>query len=162
MLTDFRHIGIISIRTKPARVETIMVLYKSIRIATLAAVLGVGSGELQGKQTGEFCSILDKDGTKISTYSKGYGAGLELRGEITQPKNNGIERTHFIVKEKVLYIWKESQNKGFISPVEESGARKEIPGNITDKKNTNCRVWEVDDSKFEVPKDMTWEPLKKQ
>jgi hypothetical protein len=134
-----------------------MCVYRSVTISTVAILLIIGSSELQSNQAGKLCYFTHNDGTKTEIFSEGYGADAKVQFAITDKNTYGTKRMNFVAKDRVLYIWGENQKRGFISPLVD---KTKLPGVNTDDTGMECRDWSVDNSKFEIPKDIVWKPLK--
>ena len=117
-----------------------------------------------------------KDGSSIEGVV--YVSGKNSRSDITAINEDGVKmETHAIIKDEWMYMWSSDRKEGMKltvensltepvleEPVEEDDpAQAAIDANaVMDELDYDCSSWPVDQSKLEVPSDITFVDLTKQ
>lgn len=123
-------------------------------------------------ETGSFKSLIDSGASKTCTFhttangsdSTGeiFAANGKMNGTITSVTSDRTIVTHMIYDGTTNYVWMNDQKTGFKMAID---ANSEIKNANTQAVNTNtnyefnCEHWSADNSKFEIPTDVTFSDI---
>jgi hypothetical protein len=89
-----------------------------------------------------------------------YVAGGKVRADFSSTSEGKVTRGHTIFDGTVSYIWMDDTKTGFkfeIDPAEiKTDSNTEVQGFDLNNMAYDCKSWNVDDSMFEVPADVTF------
>ena len=113
--------------------------------------------EKGGPQTeGEFCTFSTNGRPRyhLEVYAVGHGPDQKLRRDTFVYGARGMQPTeHVIVVSGVTYFWHPGEKQGYKYANEPVSFREYLD---LEKFDLYCRSSLIDDSKFLVPKDITW------
>lgn len=114
--------------------------------------------ELLSLGTSQTCTFTDGANTGVV-----YIAGGKVRGDFSTQEGGVATQAHSIMDGTDAYTWMDSMNVGFkVSMLAPTSPRGDVPqeGMDMDKKvDYHCSSWTVDESKFALPTDITFNDM---
>lgn len=106
--------------------------------------------------TPQTCTFTSPDSTTSGTI---YAANKQLAGDFTSKVDNNTLNGHIIVASSNVYIWTDLSKMGIkmpLSQAENSQQTNKQGVGINELVSYSCAGWTVDESKFQLPKDITF------
>lgn len=114
------------------------------------------------------CDFKDETGASVKSYIKNGAVRVSTTGE--SPNKSG----EIIIKNKMMYMWDTKSKQGFVynlpdqennesggGVTEDNAINSESYFNMIDRYKDSCKVGTVEDSYFEVPKDINLQDMSK-